>query len=398
MSKHIQTDLIHAAGHETAKKIAKSVSTPKVLPIYMTSVYNFDDVDSLEAVYGGEANGYVYSRDSNPGLLAACEMVATAEGAEAAEVFSSGMAAITSTIIANIKAGDHILSSPVLYGGVYSYFKNELPKFGVEVTFVDFSNPEDIKAAMKPNTKIVYTETIINPLMDVCNIPEVAKIAHEGGAKLIIDNTFATPSVVRPMEYGADIVVYSVTKYMGGHSDLIGGAAAGSAADIQAIHKVLAMYGALMGPMEAWLLTRSLRTLDMRMRKHSENALKVAEFFEKHPKIEKVHYAGLASSPYNALAKELFTDGMCGGMMAIDLAGGEAAACKLMEVCPNIKFVPSLASYSTTMSYPARTSHRAYNEEELKAAGITMGTLRISIGLEEAEDIIAEFAEGLEKL
>ena len=398
MSKNIQTNLIHAAGHETAKTIAKSVSTPKVLPIYMTSVYNFDDVDSLEAVYAGEAAGYVYSRDSNPGLLAACEMVATAEGSESAEVFGSGMAAITSAIIANIKAGEHIVSSPVLYGGVYNFFKNELPKFGVEVDFVDFSNPEDIKAAMKPNTKIVYTESIINPLMNVCDITAVAEIAHAGGAEFIIDNTFATPSVVRPMDHGADIVCYSVTKYMGGHSDLIGGAVAGSKEDVAKIHKTLAMYGCLMGPMEAWLLIRSMRTLDMRMKKHSENALKVAEFFEKHPKIEKVHYAALPSSPDHALAEKLFTDGMCGGMMAIDLAGGEAAAVKLMEVMPNIKFVPSLASYSTTMSYPARTSHRAYNEAELKAAGITMGTLRISIGMEEAEDIIAEFAAGLDQL
>ncbi len=223
--KHISTKLAHTGEAQFAKKVHQGVSVPKVLPIYMSSVFSFDDVPSLDAVYDGEAEGYVYSRMSNPSTDAAEEILAAAEGADGAIVFASGMAAIVTSIIANVKMGDHIISSPVLYGGVYDYFKNELPRFGVEVTFVDFEDMAAVKAAVRPETKLFYTETISNPLMEVVDIPKIAEIAHVCGAKMIVDNTFATPAVAKPLDMGADIVVYSATKYLGGHSDLIGGAA-----------------------------------------------------------------------------------------------------------------------------------------------------------------------------
>lgn len=395
---HIQTKLVHAGENELAKKIANTVSVPKVLPIYMSSVFSFDDVPSLDAVYAGEASGYVYSRMTNPGTDAAEEILAAAENAEGALVFASGMAAIITSILGSVKSGDHIVSSPVLYGGVYDYFKHELPRFGVEVTFVDFEDQEALKSAIGPNTKVVYTETISNPLMEVVDLPAVAAIAHEHGCRFIVDNTFATPAVARPLELGADVVVYSTTKYLGGHSDLVGGAIVSDGETIAQLHRYFTLYGAIMGPFEAWLLARSLRTLDLRMRQHSENALKVAQFLEKHPKVERVYYPGLDSSPYKALADRMFVEGRCGGMLSADIAGGEQGASKLIKECPTIKFVPSLAGVSTTISYPAKTSHRAYSPEDMKAAGISMGQLRFSIGLEHADDIIAELSGALDKV
>lgn len=199
---HMRTKLAHTGDLELAKKIQSSVSVPKVLPIYMSSVFTFDDVPSLDAVYAGEADGYVYSRMTNPSTDAAEEMLAAAEGADGALVFSSGMAAIINAIIANVQAGDHIVSSPVLYGGVYDYFKHELPRFGVEVTFVEFDDPAKVEAAIRPNTKVVYTETISNPLMEVNDLPAIAGIAHAHGCKLVVDNTFATAAVARPLSMG----------------------------------------------------------------------------------------------------------------------------------------------------------------------------------------------------
>jgi len=393
--KNIKTRLAHAGDNELAKKISSGVSVPKVLPIYMSSVFSFDDVPSLDAVYAKEADGYVYSRMSNPGTDAAEEVLAAAEEAEGALVFSSGMAAIINAIIANVQAGDHIVSSPVLYGGVYDYFKHELPRFGVEVTFVDFEDTAALESAILPNTKIVYTETISNPLMEVMDLPAIGKIAHAHGCKFVVDNTFATAAVAQPLKLGADIVVYSTTKYLGGHSDLIGGAVVANKENIDQIRRCFTLYGAIMGPFEAWLLCRSLRTLDLRMEQHSKNALKVAQFLEKHPKVERVYYPGLESSRYKALADKMFVNGRCGGMLSADIINGEAGASALIKACKTIKFVPSLAGFSTTISYPAKTSHRAYSPEDMKAAGISMGQLRFSIGIEDPDDIIAELDEAL---
>ena len=393
--KNITTKLIHAGENALAKKIAAGVSVPKVLPIYMSSVFSFDDVPSLDAVYAGEAFGYIYGRNGNPNQAAVAECLAVAEKADDALMFGSGMAAITTCILALVSAGDHIVSSPVLYGGVYDFLKNEMPRFGVEVTFVEFDNIEEVKAAIRPNTKLLYTETIVNPTMNIYDLDAISALAHEHGCVLAVDNTFVTSFVCRPMEHGADIVLYSTTKYLGGHSDIVGGAIVSDQATINKLRHAHAVYGGQMGPMECWLLCRSLRTLEMRVAKHSENALKVAEFLEKHPKIEKVYYPGLASSKYRALGDKLFIKGRFGGMMSADIAGGEEGASRFIAACETIKFVPSLAGVSTTLSYPAKTSHRAYNAEELKAAGISMGTIRFSIGLEDPDDIIAEFEAAL---
>lgn len=395
--KKFSTRVIHSGEVDLMKKVASSVSVPKVMPIFMSSVFSFDDVPTLDSVYDGSAEGYVYSRMTNPGTDAVCEVLSSAEGCDAGIAFSSGMAAITTTLIGSVKAGDHIISSPVLYGGVWDFLANEITRFGVEVTFVDFLT-DDVEKYIKPNTKVIYTETITNPLMEVMDIPAISEIAHKHGCKLIVDNTFATAVIAKPLSLGADIVVYSATKYLGGHSDIIGGAVLSDKDTINHLHRFSTLYGATMSPFDAWLLTRSLRTLELRVKKHSENALKVAKFFESHPKIEKVYYPGLESSHYYELGQKLFVEGRCGGMVSADIKGGEEAASKFIAECETIKFVPSLAGVSTTISYPAKTSHRAYSKEQMEACGISAGQLRFSIGLEDADDIIAEFEKVLEKI
>ena len=397
MSKGLRTRLTHAGGNSAAKRAAKSVSVPKVLPIYMSSVFSFDDVESLDGVYEGKESGYVYSRMANPSVENLEELLAAAENCDAAVAFGSGMAAIVTAILANVGKGDHILSSPVLYGGVYDFLKNEIPRFGVEVDFVDFIN-DDIEKHIKPNTKVIYTETITNPLMEVMDIPGIAGIAHNRGAKLIVDNTFATPVIFRPLEHGADFSAQSGTKYLGGHSDILCGALCSNREEAAKVRKLLTLYGGIISPFDAWLLTRSMRTLELRVRQHSENAQKLAEYFESHPKIGRVYYPGLKSSEFHPLAARLFDSGLCGGMLGAEIAGGERAACKFIAACETVKLVPSLAGITTSISYPAKTSHRSYTKEELEKCGISTGLLRFSTGLENIEDVIDDFDRALKKV
>ncbi|MBP5212711.1 MAG: PLP-dependent transferase, partial [Pyramidobacter sp.] len=262
-----------------------------------------------------------------------------------------------------------------------------------ETTFVDFIHG-DVEAAIRPNTRLLYTETICNPLLEVPDLSRIAKIAHDHGALFFIDNTFATPVVARPLAFGADLSLYSATKYLGGHSDLTGGAAAGSAELIARIRRTLVLYGPILSPSESWLLARSLRTLELRVTRHSQNALEVARFLEGHPKVSRVYYPGLESSPYHKIAARQFSSGLFGGMLSFDLDSAESAA-KLIAALPTIKYVPSLAGTATTLSWPARTSHRAYSPEARAAAGIAEGQLRLSVGLENSVDLIAELNAGL---
>ena len=395
--KGLMTLMTHGGGHELGKKIVRSVSIPKVLPIYMNSVFSFDDVPSLDGVYDGTNEGYVYSRMANPGYDSLHELMCLAEGYEGAVSFSSGMAAILTTILTFASKGDHILSSPVLYGGVYDFLKNEAPRFGIEVDFADFF-ADDLEKHIKPNTKFLYTETITNPLMEVPDLRKISDLAHKHGALSIVDSTFASPVVCRPIEHGVDITLHSTTKYLGGHSDITGGVALANKENIAHIQRSATLYGGIPSPFDSWLLVRSLRTLGLRVRKHCENALKVAEYFEKHPKVERVFYPGLVSSPYHATAVKQFEKGLFGGMISADLIGGQEGAEKFIAACKTIKFVPSLAGYSTSISYPAKTSHRAYSKDDLDAAGVSLGQLRFSIGLEDIDDIIAEFDEAFKAL
>ncbi|MCD8123018.1 MAG: aminotransferase class I/II-fold pyridoxal phosphate-dependent enzyme [Clostridiales bacterium] len=395
--KDLSTRLIHTGDGQNYKKFAAYQSVPESLPLYLTSVFSFDDVPSVDAIYEHEAEGYIYTRMRHPNTDAVGEILAAADGGDEGLVFSSGMAAITTSVLSVVSSGDHILSSPILYGGVQDYFTNELKRFGVEVTFVDFVN-ENIEAYIRPNTKLLYTESICNPLLQVPDMSAISVIAKKHGLLFYVDNTFGTSVVVKPLELGADLVLYSATKYLGGHSDIVGGAAVGRSSLIEKIRRNLVLYGCILGAADSWLLARSLRTLDLRVRKHSENAGKVAVFLEKHPKIEKVYYPGLPSSPDHERAAAQFTKGLFGGMLSVNLKGAEKEASAVIRSLPTIKYVPSLAGTATTVSYAAKTSHRFYKKEELEKLGITYGQLRLSIGLENADDIIEELSAALESI
>lgn len=395
--KNLATVLNHTGDGQYYKKIVATGSVPEVLPIYFNSVFAYDDVPSVDNIYEGVNDGYIYTRMKHPNTDAVASIIAAADEAEDGLVFSSGMSAIILSILAVVKQGDHIISSPVLYGGVHDFFVNELAKFGIDVSFVDFIH-DDIEKFIRPTTKLIYTETICNPLMEVPDIKSVADIAHKHKLLFYIDNTFATPVVVQPLKLGVDVVLYSATKYLGGHSDIVAGAAAGSRELIAQIRKTQVLYGAILGAPESWLLARSLRTLSLRVKQHSKNALQVAEFLAAHPKVEKVFYPGLEDSPDYQRASQQFADGLYGGMLSFNIKGGEKEASTVIASLPTIKYVPSLAGTGTTLSYAVKTSHRAYSREELDKAGITYGQLRLSVGLENVDDIIAELAQALDKI
>ncbi|RKD29157.1 cystathionine gamma-synthase [Thermohalobacter berrensis] len=373
------------------------INNPKVLPIYLSSVFSFDDIETLDKIYNGEEKGYIYSRINNPIYDSLSEIMVSIEGGEACRVYSTGMAAITTTILSHVKQGDHIIADSVLYGGTLQFFKEELSRFGIEVSFIDFRK-DDIEKHFKENTKIVYTETISNPLMEVTDIERIAKISHKYNAKLVIDNTFATPIICQPLKLGADIVIHSATKYTSGHSDVMGGIVVSDSDTIDKIGKIGTIYGASLSPFDGWLLIRSLRTLELRVKRHSENAIKLARYFENNKKIKRVYYPGLESFPYHNMAKKIFSNEIFGGMLSIEIEGGYETVNKLIQALKEVKFVPSLASYDTTVSYPAKTSHRNMNKEDRQRIGITDGLLRISVGLENIDDIIEQFEKALQKL
>lgn len=392
----IGTTLLHTASSHDIKKEEGRVSVPQNIPLYLSSVYAFDTVDDYELLISGKTDSFAYARSNTPNTQAVEEIMTNIEHGEAALSFSSGMSAIVSTILSFAKAGDHIVSSPVIYGATWDFFENELKKHGIEVTCANF-NVDELESAIRPNTKLFYTETIANPTMEVADIPFASKIAKLHNIKLIVDNTFATPVFVNVLDLGADIVLYSATKYLSGHSDLVGGVVVGNKTDILSIKRTRTLFGGIMEPFTAWLLTRSLRTLELRTIRQCENAKVIADYLYNHPKVKKVFYPGLESSPSYDLANRLFLNHLYGGMISFDLEDG-AAAEKFIANLDYIKFAPSLAGIETTISYPVKTSHRAFSKAQLEKASISDGTLRLSVGAENAEDIIDEIEVALQKL
>ncbi|MDR1534205.1 MAG: PLP-dependent aspartate aminotransferase family protein [Planctomycetota bacterium] len=389
--------LIHNGDGRFQLKLSASASLPETFPVYLTSVFAFEDAEAVDDIYEKRAGGYLYSRLGSPNADAAAAILAAAEGSEDALVFSSGMAAITTAILSLVRAGDHLVSSPVLYGGVHDFFVNELKRFGVEVSFTG-PGREEVAGLARPSTRLIYTEMISNPLMEVPDLGRLAGEARRLGIPLVVDNTFATPAVARALDLGADLAVYSATKYLGGHSDILAGAVTGSREKLDGVRRLGKLYGNGLGAVDSWLLARSLRTLDLRVGRHSENGLKIALFLESHPKVEKVFYPGLASSPSHPVAARQFLGGRFGGMLSFNLRGGEKEARGLIRALAGIPFVPSLAGAATTLSYSIKASHRFYSPEELAAAGVTAGQLRLSVGLEDAGDIIAVLEEGLGRI
>jgi O-acetylhomoserine (thiol)-lyase len=407
----------------------------RALPLYQTTAYQFRDTQHAANLFGLAELGNIYTRIMNPTQDAVEQRLAALEGGVAALLVASGSAATTYSVLNVAEAGDHIVSSPSLYGGTYNLFHYTLPKFGIEVTFVE--DPDDLdswRKAVRPNTKAFFGETIANPKNDVLDIEGVAKIAHEVGVPLIVDNTVATPYVIKPIEYGADVVVHSATKFLSGHGNAVVGAiidsgnfdyakyptkfkgfnepdpsyhglvfaqalGVGSAfgANLAYIFKIrlqlLRDIGAAVSPFNAWLLAQGLETLSLRMDRHLENAKTVAEWLTKHPSVEKVNYASLPNSQWNKLAKKYAPKGS-GAVLSFELKGGIEAGKKFVESLKLFSHVANIGDVRSLVIHPATTTHSQLSPEEQLTAGVTPGLVRLSLGLENIEDIKADLEDG----
>ena len=368
-------------------------------PIYQTSTFIFDSAEQGGKRFALEEEGYIYTRLGNPTTSVVEEKLACLENGEACMSASSGIGAITSCLWTIVNAGDHIVAGKTLYGCTFAYLNHGLSRFGVEVTFVDTRDPENIRKAMKPNTKVVYLETPANPNMYLCDIKAISAIAHTNpDCKVVVDNTYMTPYLQRPLDLGADVVVHSATKYLNGHGDVIAGFVVGKKEFIDQVRfvGVKDMTGSTLGPFEAYLIGRGMKTLDIRMEKHCANAQKVAEFLEQHPAVESIAFPGLKSFPQYELAQKQMA--LPGAMIAFTVKGGCEAGRKLMNSVKFATLAVSLGDAETLIQHPASMTHSPYTPEERAASDIAEGLVRLSVGLEDPKDIIADLKQALDKL
>ncbi|MGO5067189.1 MULTISPECIES: methionine gamma-lyase [unclassified Clostridium] len=386
------TKAIHG-GHMGDKQFG-SLSTP----IYQTSTFIFDSAEQGGRRFAGEENGYIYSRLGNPTSTEVENKLALLEGGEAAVVAASGMGAIAASLWSALKAGDHVVASDTLYGCTFALLNHGLTRYGVEVTFVDVSNLDEVKNALRANTKVVYLETPANPTLKVTDIKKISDMVHESNKEcfVFVDNTFCTPYIQRPLELGADVVVHSATKYLNGHGDVIAGFAVGKEEFINQVKLfgIKDMTGSVIGPFEAFLIIRGMKTLQLRMEKHCSNAMEVAKFLESHPAVEKVYYPGLESFEYYELAKKQMN--LPGAMISFELKGGVEEGKVVMNNVKLATLAVSLGDAETLIQHPASMTHSPYTAEERKAAGISDGLVRLSVGLEDIEDIISDLKQALD--
>lgn len=356
-------------------------------PLHLSSTFTFDSMAQGAAAFAGEEARHIYSRISNPTLDILERRIADLEGAEAGLALASGMGAITSVLWTLVSPGDEIVTHDTLYGCTFAFFSHALARFGIRVVHVDLTRPDQLRAALGPRTRIVYFETPANPDMRLVDIAAVAAIARAHGARTIVDNTYATPALTRPIALGADIVVHSATKYLGGHGDLVGGIAVGPAETIAEVRMVglKDMTGAVMAPFNAMLVLRGLKTLALRMDRHCASATRVARFLERHPAIARVAYPGLESFPQHALARRQMRG--FGGMIAFEPKGGCAAGRAMADNLRLIRRAVSLGDAESLIQHPASMTHSTYTPEQRARHGISESLLRLSVGLEDVEDI-----------
>jgi O-acetylhomoserine/O-acetylserine sulfhydrylase-like pyridoxal-dependent enzyme len=377
------------------------------LPTYRSSTFQFDRTEEYADVLGDRKPGYTYSRIDNPTADAFAIGLAALEGygldhPVAAQPFASGMAAISTVFLALCGAGAHVVAPAAVYGGTYGLIQHILARFGVAATFVDMTDLDAVRAAMQDNTALVWAETIANPTTAVTDIPGVAAICRDAGVPLCIDSTFAPPPVCRPLQWGADLVMHSATKYLGGHADVTGGAVVGDVALVSRVRAARVDLGGSLAPDEAFLLHRGLATLPLRVERHCANALAVAEGLVNHPAVERIDYPGLADHPQHALAGKLFDGGpggqRYGAVLTITPRGGRTAGFALADGLSIGMVATSLGGTHTLASHVASTTHRQFDDAALAAAGISPGAVRFSIGLEDADDLIADITRALDAL
>ena len=376
----VETKLVHAG--EPRPRHERAVA----MPIYQSSTFE----------YAGQSDYHdiQYIRLNNtPNHAALHGKLAALEGTEAALVASSGMAAISSTLLSLLAAGDHVLAHDGLYGGTYDLLTQDLPRLGITTTFVDAARPETWAVAATPRTRVFYVETLTNPLIQLVALDDVARFARERGMVSVIDNTLATPINFRPVEHGFDLIVHSATKYLNGHSDIVAGAVAGSAARVIAVKHKLDHLGGALDPHACFLLHRGLKTLAVRVRYQCQSALEIAGFLERHPAVSAVHYPGLERHPHHARARQWFAG--AGGLLAFELAGGVDAVERMFSRLTLPLSAPSLGGPETLITRPATTSHAGMAPEIRRRQGITDGLIRLSVGLESTQDLIDDFAAAL---
>lgn len=369
-------------------------SHPLVPPLYQSSVYTLPDLDALDRILDAQESGFIYARDAHPNARQLAAHLAKLEAASWGLVTSSGMAAISAIVLASVQHGQRVVTSHRLYGRTTQLFQQELPRLGVQTEFVDTNDLEQVRQALQTPTRLLFVETLSNPLLRAADLPALARLAHEAGCLLVVDNTFATPVLVRPIEQGADLVMESLTKMIGGHSDVTLGLVCGRN-DFQAeVSQVSSIWGFASNPFDCWLTERGLSTLPLRMKTASTNAAALADWLASQPGVRRVVYPGRADHPDHQLAGRLF-QGLYGNMLCFDLEGGRDAVNRFMHQAPGIPFSPSLGHITTTCSHPATTSHRYVSPAEKERQSITEGLVRLSVGVEDLPQIQAEIARGL---
>ena len=419
------TRAIHAAA------VPDPVTGARATPIHQSTSFVFDNADHAAALFNLQTFGNVYSRIGNPTVAVFEERIASLENGRAALACASGMAAQMTALLAILKAGDHIVAASTLYGGSVGQLGVGFARLGIETSFVDPSHPNHFAAAMRPNTRAVYGETIGNPLVNVLDIAAVAEVAHAHGVPLVIDNTVASPYLCNPCDLGADIVVHSATKYIGGHGTTMGGVVVESGKfpwdngkfpemvepsrayhgvkfyetfgdfgyTMKARMEVNRTFGAVLSPLSAWLLLQGSETLHLRMREHCRNARRVADFLRQHPRVAWVNYPGLPDSPYFGLASRQFraVDGLPGasGILTFGVKGGAAAGERFIDACEFLSHLANIGDAKTLVIHPASTTHRQLNDEELQKAGVSADMVRLSVGIEDADDILWDIDQAL---
>lgn len=361
--------------------------------LFLTSSYVFSSAAEAAARFSGESEGNVYSRYTNPTVRTFEERLAALEGAEACAATASGMAAIYATCIAHLKAGDHLLASRNIFGSTNVLFEKFLTKFDIQVSYVDLLDTQGWQQGIQENTRMLYLESPSNPLNEIADLKALAKISQQQQALLVVDNCFCTPALQQPLSFGAHLVIHSATKYIDGQGRCLGGAIAGSQELIEPIVGVLRSAGPTMSPFNAWVFTKGLETLNLRMKAHCENALGLAKWLQAQPKVKAVHYCGLESHPQYELAKSQQKAG--GGVLAFEVEGGQEAAWKLIDATRMISITANLGDAKTTITHPATTTHSRLSEQEREKSGISDGLVRVAVGLESLADIQADLAHGL---
>lgn len=364
-------------------------------PLFLTSTYAFASAAEGAARFAGEAEGFVYSRVGNPTVAVLESRLAALEGGEAALATASGVGALTALIWTLLKAGDGIVADQMLYGCTFGLFEHHLPRFGIEVVFADLTDPANLQAALRPNTRLVFTETPTNPNMRLVDIAACADICRRADVRLVVDNTYCTPYLQRPLDLGADLVTHSATKYLGGHGDLLAGAVVGPKEIIDQLRFVgiKELNGACISAFDAFLILRGLKTLNLRMDRHSATALRLAHDLEAHPAVAAVYYPGLDSHPQRKLAQQQMRQP--GGMIALELKGGLAAGRSFMDKVKLATRAVSLGDAETLIQHPASMTHATYDPAERARHGFTDGLIRISVGLEDYEDLKQDLLSAL---